>query len=146
MAVDDELSTPILHHDDNDHHRHVYSDDELNEVTGCGASCCNPSSRCHRFLALILMCLVGFGKILWSMFCSDNSPLCVGWHGWNANILFPYGVHEIGSYFCYDNPGALQDYFIKDMQLTTTQFVWLYSIYSWPNVVLCFVGGFLMDR
>lgn len=22
----------------------------------------------------------------------------------------------------------------------------LYSIYSWPNVVLCFIGGFLLDR
>ena len=22
----------------------------------------------------------------------------------------------------------------------------LYSIYSWPNVILCFIGGFLMDR
>lgn len=22
----------------------------------------------------------------------------------------------------------------------------LYSIYSWPNVVLCFIGGFLIDR
>lgn len=51
-----------------------------------------------------------------------------------------------GSYFCYDNPGALQDNFIEDMRLTTSQFVYLYSWYSWPNVVLCFVGGFLIDR
>jgi hypothetical protein len=52
----------------------------------------------------------------------------------------------VGSYFCYDNPGALQDNFISDMGLTTSEFVYLYSWYSWPNVVLCFVGGFLMDR
>lgn len=50
------------------------------------------------------------------------------------------------SYFCYDNPGALQDYFKKDLHLSTTQFAMLYSIYSWPNVILCFVGGFLLDR
>ncbi|XP_053662029.1 major facilitator superfamily domain-containing protein 1-like isoform X2 [Anopheles marshallii] len=88
-------------------------DDELTErLTGCGATaCCNPSSFLHRFQALILMCLVGFG-----------------------------------SYFCYDNPGALQDTFKSDLDLTTTQFVMLYSIYSWPNVILCFIGGFLMDR
>lgn len=24
--------------------------------------CCNPASRFHRFLALIFMCLLGFGK------------------------------------------------------------------------------------
>lgn len=40
----------------------------------------------------------------------------------------------------------MQDNFKADLGLSTTQFVWLYSIYSWPNVVLCFVGGFLMDR
>ncbi|XP_077286866.1 lysosomal dipeptide transporter MFSD1-like [Arctopsyche grandis] len=51
-----------------------------------------------------------------------------------------------GSYFCYDNPGALQDKFKDDLKMTTTQFVLLYSIYSWPNVVLSFVGGFLIDR
>nr|CAD7398538.1 unnamed protein product [Timema cristinae] len=50
------------------------------------------------------------------------------------------------SYFCYDNPGALQDNFISDLGLTTSEFVYLYSWYSWPNVVLCFVGGFLIDR
>lgn len=32
------------------------------------------------------------------------------------------------------------------MTLTTTEFAALYSIYSWPNVVLCFFGGFLIDR
>ena len=39
---------------------------------GCGFFC-NPQSICHKGIALVLMCSVGFG-----------------------------------SYFCYDNPGALQ--------------------------------------
>ena len=88
-------------------------EDELSEqLTGCGASpLCNPTHKCHRFIALMLMCLLGFG-----------------------------------SYFCYDNPAALQDNFKADLDLSTSQFVWLYSIYSWPNVVLCFIGGFLLDR
>lgn len=51
-----------------------------------------------------------------------------------------------GSYFCFDNPGALQDVIIKDMDLTNTQFTYLYSSYSLPNIILCFVGGFLIDR
>ncbi|KAK9509921.1 hypothetical protein O3M35_004808 [Rhynocoris fuscipes] len=46
-----------------------------------------------------------------------------------------------GSYFCFDNPGALQDVITKDLMLSTTQFSYLYSFYSWPNTVLCFVGG-----
>lgn len=61
MVVDDELSTPILHSDD-DEERNLrrFNDDELD--AGGGGFCCNPASACHRFIALILMCLVGFGK------------------------------------------------------------------------------------
>ncbi|CAB3250098.1 unnamed protein product [Arctia plantaginis] len=51
-----------------------------------------------------------------------------------------------GSYFCYDSPGALADNFKNDSHLNTSQFALLYSIYSWPNVVLCFIGGYLVDR
>lgn len=51
-----------------------------------------------------------------------------------------------GSYFCYDNPGALQTQVKRDMQVNTTKFMLLYAWYSWPNVILCFLGGFLIDR
>ena len=48
-------------------------DDEL-ILDGCAGSCfCHPQALCHRIIALILMCVLGFG-----------------------------------SYFCFDNPGALQ--------------------------------------
>ncbi|XP_044523636.1 major facilitator superfamily domain-containing protein 1 [Gracilinanus agilis] len=32
------------------------------------------------------------------------------------------------------------------MHLSTAKFMLLYSWYSWPNVILCFFGGFLIDR
>ncbi|KAM4887541.1 lysosomal dipeptide transporter MFSD1 isoform 2-T2 [Thomomys bottae] len=51
-----------------------------------------------------------------------------------------------GSYFCYDIPAALQTQVKRDMQVNTTKFMLLYAWYSWPNVVLCFLGGFLIDR
>nr|XP_036853797.1 major facilitator superfamily domain-containing protein 1 [Manis javanica] len=51
-----------------------------------------------------------------------------------------------GSYFCYDNPSALQSQVKRDMQVNTTKFMLLYAWYSWPNVVMCFFGGFLIDR
>ncbi|MGH0143759.1 UNVERIFIED_CONTAM: hypothetical protein FKN15_001464 [Acipenser sinensis] len=35
---------------------------------------------------------------------------------------------------------------MKDMDLNTSMFMQLYAWYSWPNVVLCFLGGFLLDR
>uniref|UniRef100_A0A1L8DE70 Lysosomal dipeptide transporter MFSD1 n=2 Tax=Nyssomyia neivai TaxID=330878 RepID=A0A1L8DE70_9DIPT len=107
---EDESRVPILGDTDRPEGS---EDNELDEeLTGCAASpCCNPSHTCHRFIALIFMCLLGFG-----------------------------------SYFCYDNPGALQDNFKSDLGMSTSQFVMLYSIYSWPNVILCFIGGFLLDR
>ncbi|XP_048810372.1 major facilitator superfamily domain-containing protein 1 isoform X1 [Lagopus muta] len=51
-----------------------------------------------------------------------------------------------GSCFCYDNPAALQTQVQGDMKVNTAQFMALYAWYSWPNVVLCFFGGFLIDR
>lgn len=51
-----------------------------------------------------------------------------------------------GSYFCYDGPGALQDEFETDLELSVAQFSYLYAWYSWPNTILCFFGGYLIDR
>jgi len=50
-----------------------------------------------------------------------------------------------GSYFCFDNPGALQNEIKEDMDVTTFQFSTLYSWYSLPNILLPLIGGFLMD-
>ena len=46
-----------------------------------GSFFCNPTSMCHKGMALVLMCSMGFG-----------------------------------SYFCYDNPGALQVLYFKWLQ------------------------------
>lgn len=51
-----------------------------------------------------------------------------------------------GSYFCYDGPGALQKDLKHDLKLSTSEYSNLYSWYSWPNVVLSMVGGFLIDK
>lgn len=51
-----------------------------------------------------------------------------------------------GAFFCFDNPGALQQEVKKELGLTTAQFASLYSWYSWPNVFLPVIGGFLIDR
>ena len=50
-----------------------------------------------------------------------------------------------GSYFCFDNPGALQTPIKDAMHVSTYQFSNLYAWYSWPNVVLPIIGGYLMD-
>ncbi|XP_055868453.1 major facilitator superfamily domain-containing protein 1-like [Biomphalaria glabrata] len=53
---------------------------------------------------------------------------------------------SFGSYFCYDNPAALQDTMIRELDISEGQFMAFYSFYSWPNVVLCMFGGYLIDR
>ena len=50
-----------------------------------------------------------------------------------------------GSYFCFDNPGALQNEMKETMHITTSQFSLLYSWYSTPNIVLPIIGGYLID-
>ena len=55
-------------------------------------------------------------------------------------------LDRTGSYFCWDSPGALQNHFENDLNMTTTEFSLIYSICSWPNVVLGIFGGFLLDR
>ncbi|XP_065575349.1 major facilitator superfamily domain-containing protein 1-like [Artemia franciscana] len=77
----------------------------------------------------------------------SNTPCCNPSHLCHRLIgLILMCLLGFGSYFCYDSPGALQEYIKNDMNITTTQFANLYAWYSWPNVFLCFVGGFLLDR
>ena len=53
---------------------------------------------------------------------------------------------SFGAYFCIDNPGAIQKQMKEAMNIDTSQFANLYAVYSWPNVVLPLIGGFLIDR
>ncbi|KAF5300298.1 hypothetical protein FQA39_LY11155 [Lamprigera yunnana] len=50
-----------------------------------------------------------------------------------------------GSYFCFDTPSALLNIFKEDLNITSTEFSLFYSFYSWPTVVLCVIGGILID-
>lgn len=61
-------------------------------------------------------------------------------------VLFFMCMLGFGSYYCYDNPGALQNQIVADMGISVGSFSQLYAWYSWPNSILCFFGGFLIDR
>ena len=75
------------------------------------------------------------------------SPLCHPRHRVHRYIaLFFMCCMGFGSYFAFDSPAALQEQITRDMDITTAEYGQLYSLYSWPNVVLCFFGGFLIDR
>ncbi|CAK9292040.1 unnamed protein product [Gordionus sp. m RMFG-2023] len=51
-----------------------------------------------------------------------------------------------GACICYDSPAPLQDQIRKDINISGSQFMAFYSWYSWPNIILCFFGGYLIDK
>ncbi|KAH9106702.1 hypothetical protein AeMF1_017761 [Aphanomyces euteiches] len=66
-------------------------------------------------------------------------------------VLFLSCTLMIGNYYCFDNPAALksqlQQHF-NDLPADRYEFLYnmLYTLYSIPNIVLPFFGGFLVDR
>ena len=61
-------------------------------------------------------------------------------------VLFLACVALFGSYYVYDNPAALKGPLQQELKLDDFQFNLLYSVYSFPNIVLPFFGGYLVDR
>lgn len=65
-------------------------------------------------------------------------------------VLFFIMWLTFGSYWVFDTPGALfkqlQTWFGGPNKYTSADNLNLYSVYSYPNTVLCFFGGFIIDR
>ncbi|KAI3390025.1 hypothetical protein SNEBB_001147 [Seison nebaliae] len=47
--------------------------------------------------------------------------------------------------FSFDTPSALQDIIKKTLGVNTFQYSELYTFYAWPNIIMTFVGGYLID-
>jgi len=65
---------------------------------------------------------------------------------WRWLTLALSSVALVGSYFCYDNPEALQTQIQDKLDLNSFKYNLLYSVYSFPNIVLPFFGGVFIDR
>ncbi|KAL7677506.1 hypothetical protein ACOME3_003743 [Neoechinorhynchus agilis] len=63
---------------------------------------------------------------------------------WFALILMCTAA--LGSSYCFDSPAALQEYMLRDLHISSTIFTLFYSLYSWPNVILCLFGGMFVDK
>ncbi len=61
-------------------------------------------------------------------------------------ILVFVSLMLVGNYFAYDSIGALAPLIIEGMGIGREQIGMLYSFYSWPNIIMVFIGGFLIDR
>jgi hypothetical protein len=64
---------------------------------------------------------------------------------WRWLMLFFGCCFLLGSYFCYDNPGPIENTMEKDLNISTSTFNLLYSVYSYPNTVLPIFGGIFLD-
>jgi hypothetical protein len=51
-----------------------------------------------------------------------------------------------GPYYCLSMPSALQIQFMRDLEINSAQFSIFSSLFSWPNIVLCFFSGTLIDK
>ena len=62
--------------------------------------------------------------------------------GYRVAVLCCICLLTFGSYFSYDNPGAMPSAATHLIaRNSTSDYALLYSVYSWPNVLLPFVGG-----
>ena len=52
----------------------------------------------------------------------------------------------IGNYYCYDNPSSLEVQMESKLDITPTQYGFLYTAYAIPNCILPLVGGLLFDK
>ena len=67
--------------------------------------------------------------------------------GWRWLMLTFGCFFLMGSYFCYDNPAPLKNALQKPpYNLSEAQWSGLYSIYSFPNMVLPLFGGIFIDK
>jgi MFS family permease len=53
---------------------------------------------------------------------------------------------SFGSYFAYDSVSATGTYIMTDLWISESEFGLLYSVYSFPNIILVLVGGYLIDK
>jgi len=73
-----------------------------------------------------------------------SSELRTSWVRWLT--LFLACMLNFGNYFCYDNPQALEDDLETKIPISTFDYDLLYSVYSFPNIILPFFGGLLIDK
>ncbi len=65
---------------------------------------------------------------------------------WRWIALFFGCFIASGSYYCYDIPQILQTALMNGTSINAVQFDLLYSVYSFPNIILPLFGGIIIDR
>ncbi|CAD8205877.1 unnamed protein product [Paramecium octaurelia] len=61
-------------------------------------------------------------------------------------ILILSALLLFGNNYAFDNPQALQSQIMEEVHISLTEFNYLYSFFSLPNILLTLIGGYLIDR
>ncbi|CAD8168092.1 unnamed protein product [Paramecium octaurelia] len=61
-------------------------------------------------------------------------------------ILILSALLLFGNNYSFDNPQALQSQIMEEVHISLTEFNYLYSFFSFPNILLTLIGGYLIDR
>mmetsp|Transcript_12568 Transcript_12568/g.21156 ORF Transcript_12568/g.21156 Transcript_12568/m.21156 type:complete len:130 (+) Transcript_12568:49-438(+) len=61
-------------------------------------------------------------------------------------MLFMACCFLLGSYYCYDIPGVIENEIEHDFNITQTKWTLLYTVYSLPNMILPLFGGIMLDK
>lgn len=65
---------------------------------------------------------------------------------YSTAIFFLQSYIYFVSYYCAESPGGLENTIINVMGVDTTHYDLLLSVSAWPNIILCLVGGIIVDR
>ncbi|KAL6047035.1 Major facilitator superfamily domain-containing protein 1 [Balamuthia mandrillaris] len=61
-------------------------------------------------------------------------------------ILLFACLTEFGHMFAFDSPSALVTSLKTELEISDLQYLAFFSVYNWPNCVMVFFGGYLVDR
>ena len=75
-------------------------------------------------------------------------PSSSRYNNWKYKYLFLFFLSSVRLIcnYCLELPSGIEDTIIKVMGVTTAEYGLLFSVSAWPNIVLCLIGGILVDR
>jgi MFS family permease len=77
---------------------------------------------------------------------SGRKAAVVGRWFYNGVIIAIQSYVVMFAYYSNESPGGLQETIIEVMRIDNTHYDLLLSASAWPNIVLCLIGGLIIDR
>ena len=75
-----------------------------------------------------------------------TSISALSYNTYSCLLLVLLSVAKFVTFYVYESPGSLEDKIINVLQVDTFTYDLLFSAVSWPNIVLCWIGGVVLDK